>query len=236
MIMLRIVFFAQLTIMLPAFVSMIATQASFGSLALLFYLLLPGAAIMLYGLWQFFRYPDRRRLAFATAATPLVCLGGPVLFHNLHDGPLPPAILIPAIAIVIAIAIYTLLGRTDQWRGAGLFTNRLLNRNYLLSLLLVLALLWLPAIVWLGWRDAIALPKNIAERDVFIRIIGYYFIGVAAPATCLSLFGMFYAPVGIFRSAGGRLLHVGQLLLSLLVLLTLAVLIIVAWLGAVNPG
>jgi hypothetical protein len=117
-----------------------------------------------------------------------------------------------------------------------LFANQVLNRNYLLSLLLVLALLWLPAIVWLGWRDAIALPKNIAERDVFIRIIGYYLIGVAAPAACLSLFGMFYAPVGIVRNAGGRLLHVGQLLLSLLLLLTLAVMIIVAWLGAANPG
>lgn len=236
MTILRIAFFAQLAIMLPAFVSMIAAAASFGSLALFFYVLPPGAVFFLYALWQFFRHPDRRRLALATAATPLFCLGGPILFHNLHNGPLPPAILIPAIAIVIAVSIYTLLGRTQQWRGTGWSANRLLNRNYLLSLLLVLALLWLPAIAWLGWHDAIALPKNNAERDVYIRIIGYYFIGVAAPAACLSVFGMFYAPVGLFRSADGRLLHVGQLLLSLLVLLTLVVMVLVAWLGAANPG
>jgi hypothetical protein len=236
MIILRIVFFAQLTIMLPAFVSLIATQASFGSLALFFYLLLPGAVIMLYALWQFFRHPDRRRLALATAATPLLCLGGPILYHNLHDGPVPPQFLIPAIIAVVAIAIYTLLGRSGQWRGAGLFASRPLNMNYLLSLCLLLALLWVPLIAWLAWQDAISLPRSIAERDVYIRIVGYYFIAVAVPAACLAVFGLFYSPVGLVRNAEGRAVHFGQLALSLLLLATLAALAIALLIAAANPG
>ncbi|MEZ5459964.1 MAG: hypothetical protein R3E65_11865 [Steroidobacteraceae bacterium] len=56
------------------------------------------------------------------------------------------------------------------------------------------------------------------------------------PATLLACFTLIYAPVGIARNAGIRLIHGGQLSCALLTLASLAAGGFALWVAAINPG
>lgn len=86
MIVLRTVFFAQLLVMLLGFAILLVTSDGFQKLGLMFYLGIIALAVLPYALWQLIRYPARRRWAAATAATPFICLGTPLLFAWLNGG------------------------------------------------------------------------------------------------------------------------------------------------------
>jgi hypothetical protein len=236
MIVLRIVFIAQLVLMLPAFAFFVATPANLHTAILLLYLLPVGCVLALYALWQFKTHPDRRRLAMATAATPLLCLALPFGIVSLNGGPVAPALLISAITVLLAAALLVLLGRTDQWRNTRVFANRHFNLVYLMALGLLLALLWLPVLAWLGGRESIPMPTDLAGRDPIIRIASLYFIAIAVPSIGLSVFALFYAPVGLVRNPAGRVIHAGQLLAALLLLVSLAALAFAVFIGMLNPG
>lgn len=104
MIVLRIVFFAQLLVMLSGFTIFLVTPADFHTLALIFYLVIIAAAAILFAAWQFVRHRDRRGWAIATAATPLLCLTTPFLIVWLNRGPIPLAKLIATVIALIVIA------------------------------------------------------------------------------------------------------------------------------------
>jgi len=236
MILLRIIFIAQLILMLPVFAFLLVTPPHLGTVAIYFYLTPVAIIAVLFALWQFIKHPIRRRLAGATIATPVVCLGAPVFMYSLNGGPMPPALLVIAVLVLLVIAALVLLGKTDQWHGTGMFANRRFNVGCLVALGALLLMLWFPIIVGLAANQSISLPTNIADRDRIYMVAGLYLMAVAVPAVCLSLFTMLYAPVGLVRNRGGRVLHLGQLLTALLLLATLTAVAFAVSVLLVNPG
>jgi hypothetical protein len=222
--------------MLPAFAFLVVTPASFQTLGLLFYLVPPGFLFALYALWQWKTHPERRRLALATAATPLICLALPFGIVTLNGGPVPESALVVAVMLLIVIAIFVLLGKTDQWRGGGVLANRHVNLVYVLVLFILFALLWLPVLVWLPGRETIVLPAQRPGAAPLLDVAIWYYVGVAAPSLVLSLFALIYAPVGLVRNAGGRSVHLLQLVAALLLLASLAVCAFVGFVVLANPG
>jgi len=190
----------------------------------------------LIALWRFIHYPAERRLAAATIATPLVCLGMPVAVYSLHGGPVAFAVLVGAVLVLLAIAALALLGKTDQFRGTGLFANRRFNISCLAALAVLLLMLWLPTFATLAAIQADTLPTNMVARDRIIMAAKVYLLAVAIPATGLSLFSLLYAPVGLVRNRGARVLHFGQLVVALLLLATMAWIAMVVLILLVNPG
>ena len=61
MIVLRLVFLAQLLVMLSGWTILVATPVDFHTLALMFYLVIIAAVVLVYALWQAIRHPARRR-------------------------------------------------------------------------------------------------------------------------------------------------------------------------------
>lgn len=236
MILSRVIFLAQLTLMLPVFALLLVTPANLGTAAIYLYLVPVGVAVTLFALWRFTKYPAERRLAAATIATPVACLGAPVLVYSLNSGPVEPALLVMAVLALLVIAALILLGKTDQFRGAGLFANRRFNVSCLVALGTLLLLLWFPIFIGLAANQSFSLPTDIAERDKIITVAALYLIAVAIPAACLSIFTLLYAPVGLVRNHGGRVLHLGQLIAALLLLATLAAVAFVVSILTVNPG
>lgn len=85
-------------------------------------------------------------------------------------------------------------------------------------------------------QDSLSLPNNISKRDDVLRIGIFYFVSVAGPALLLSLFTLLYAPVGLVRNTGAKLVHFGQLMVALVTLPSLAVGGFVASVTFLNPG
>ncbi len=236
MLLLRVVFIAQLVLMLPAFAYLLLTPVHLGTVAAFFYLVPAGLLAALFAVWQFAKYPARRQLAAATAATPLLCLAAPMGIYSLNDGPVAPAVLIMAVIALLLVAAVVILSKTDQWIGTGLFANRPFNLAIVAALAVLLLLIWFPIITWLASDRSYALPTNMADRDQLIRVGALYLIAIAIPGSCLSLFALLYAPVGLIRNPGGRLAHLGQLLLTLILLVSLIGIALAVFFGMINPG
>lgn len=236
MIFLRVVFVAQLILMLPVFATLLVTPPHLGTVAIYLYLTPVAIVTVVFAVWQFIKHSDRRRLAAAIVATPVVCLGAPIVIYSLNGGPLPPAVLVVTVLILLTIAALVLLGKTDQWRGTGLFANKSFNISCLIGLGAFLLMLWFPIIVGLAANQSISFPTNIADRDRIYSVAALYLIAVGLPAVCLSLFTLLYAPVGLVRNPGGRLLHLGQLISALLLLATLTAVAFAVFIFMVNPG
>lgn len=236
MILLRFVFITQLVLMLPVFALLLVTPASLGTVGIYFYLTPIGFVLALYALWQLIKHPARRRLAAATFATPILCLGAPAVVYTLNGGPVAPAVLIAAVVLLIATAIVALLGTTNQWRETGMFASKHFNYGCLTALGVMLLMLWFPIIAGLAASESISLPTDIADRDRILRVAALYFIAVATPAACLSLFTLLYAPVGLVRNRGGRAVHLGQLIAALLLLATITAVAFTVFVFMFNPG
>jgi len=129
-----------------------------------------------------------------------------------------------------------LLGRTDQWREHGVFTNRHFNLVYVLAMVILFALLWIPALTWLSGRESISLPIEVVGYRGTFRIALHYYLAVTAPSLVLCLFALFYAPVGLVRNAGGRIVHLLQLVAALLLLASLAACAVLVLITMANPG
>ena len=236
MILLRAVFVVQLVLMLPAFAYLLLTPVHLGTLAVSLYLVPTGLAAVLFALWQFARHPARRRLAAATAATPFLCLAAPMGIYSLNDGPVAPAVLIMAVIALLVVAAVVMMSKTEQWRGTGLFANRQFNLAIVVALGVLLLLLWFPIIAWLASDRSYALPSNMLDRDQVLKAGALYLIAIAVPGTCLALFALLYAPIGLVRNPGGRLAHLGQLVLTLMLLISLIGVAVAAFVGMLNPG
>lgn len=236
MILLRVVFIAQLLVMLPVFALLLVTPANLGTVGIYLYLVPVGVATTLFALWRIVRHPAERRLAAATIASPVICLGLPVAVYSVHGGPVAPAVLIVAVLVLMVIAALLLLGRTDQFRGTGWFANKRFNVSFLVALAVLLLMLWFPILVGLATQQSITLPTDMADRDRIITVATLYLKAVAIPATCLSLIALLYAPVGLVRNRGGRMIHLGQLVTALLVLSSLAAIVVAIFIFLVNPG
>lgn len=222
--------------MLPAFAYLLLTPVYLGTVAIILYLGPVGLLAALFALLQFIRHPARRRLAAATAATPFLCLVAPIGITRLNGGPVDPALLIIAVVTLIVVAALILLSNTGQWRGQGLFANKRFNLAIVVALGVLFLLLWFPIIAWLASDRSYVLPSNIVDRDQVLKAGALYFIAVAVPGLCLSLFALLYAPVGLVRNSGGRVGHFGQLVVALALLASLIALALVASIGMVNPG
>lgn len=233
---LRLVFIAQLLVMLTGFVSILLTPAEFQTVAVMFYLAIVGFIVLLYAAWQFIRHPDRRALAAATIVTPLVCLTSPFLIVRLTGGPIEPGTITAAVLAVVAVAAVMFLSKKAHWQAGGRFADSRLNKTILISLAVMLVLYWTPVVAWLYPQESIRLPTTISERDQVLRIAAVWFITIAGPACIASLLTLLYAPVGLIRNSGGRLLHAGQLILSLLTLASLAIGALFVAIAMVNPG
>jgi hypothetical protein len=236
MILSRAIFIAQLVLMLPAFALLLVTPASLNTILIYFYLVPVGIAATLFALWRFARHPAERRLAAATLATPIVCLGLPMLVYSVNGGPVTPTLLVAAVLALLVFAALLLLGKTAQFRGTGLFASKRFNVGCLVALCALLLMLWFPIVVGLAASQSIVLPTDIADRDRIITVAALYLLAVAIPASFLSLFMLLYAPVGLFRNRDGRVIHLGQLITALVLLATLASLAMVGSILMVNPG
>ncbi len=236
MILSRAIFIAQLVLMLPVFALLLVTPANLGTVMIYFYLVPVGIAATLFAVWRFARHPAERRVAAATLATPIVCLGMPVTVYSVNGGPVSPALLVTALLALLVFAALLLLGRTDQFRGTGLFANKRFNVGCLVALCTLLLMLWFPIVAGLAASQSISLPTDIADRDRIVMVAALYLVAVAIPAVCLSVFMLLYAPVGLFRNRDGRVIHLGQLITALVLLATLASLAMVGSILMINPG
>lgn len=236
MTVLQLVFFAQLLVMLSGWVILVATPVDFHTLALMFYLVIIAAVVLIYALWQAVRHPARRRWAIATAATPLLCLTTPFFLTWLNGGPIHPAVLVGLVIMSGVVACFMLLARAEQWRDDGMLANYRFNVWFLAALGALLALYWIPIIGWLHAQDTVSLPRDIRERDQVLRFVGIYYASVAGPALLLSLFTLLYAPIGLARNRRGRIIHAGQLLIALLALASLTVGAVALGVAMINPG
>lgn len=236
MILLRVIFIAQLVLMLPAFAYLLLTPAHLGTLAMLVYLVPIGTFAASFALWHFVKYPVRRRLAAATIATPFFSLGMPLGITSINSGPVAPAVLVLAVVAFIVIAAFVLLSKTASWRGTGLFANKPFNLAFVIGLGVLLVLLWFPIIAWLASDRSYELPSNMAERDQILKAGALYLIAIAVPGVCMSLFALLYAPIGLVRNPAGRFAHFGQLVLALMLLASLILVAFGAFVGMINPG
>ena len=236
MIVLRLVFLAQLLVMLSGWTILVATPVDFHTLALMFYLVIIAAVVLVYALWQAIRHPARRRWAVATAATPLLCLTTPFFLVWLNGGPIHPAVLVGLVIVSGVVACFILLARSEQWRDDGMFAKHHFNVGFLATLVALLVLYWIPIIGWLYAQDTVSLPRDIRERDQILRVVGIYYASVAGPALLLSLFTVLYAPIGLVRNPRGRIIHAGQLLIALLALASLTVGAFALGVAMINPG
>ena len=236
MILLRIVFIAQLALMLPVFAVLLVTPVYLGTVALYVYLAPIGLTVGFYALWRLVKRPASRKLAAATLATPVLCLGVPVLVYWLNGGPVAPGVLVVAVLALLAVAAVVLLATTDQWRGTGLFASKQFNYSCLVGLGALLVMLWFPVIAALAAGNSIALPAEMADRDRIFSVAALYLIAVAVPAVCLSIFTLLYAPVGLVRNRGGRAVHLGQMITALLLLASLTAVAFAVSIFLVNPG
>ena len=236
MILLRIIFVAQLVLMLPVFAVLLVTPVYLDTVAIYIIMMPLGLAVSLYALWQLFKHPARKRLAGATLATPVLCLGTPVVVYWLNGGPVAPAVLVVAVLTLLAIATVVLLSKTDQWLGTGLFANKHFNYGCLVALGALLLMLWFPIIAALAASNSISLPDEMAARDRVLGVAALYLIAVAVPAVCLSIFTLLYAPVGLVRNRGSRAVHVGQLTAALLLLISVTAIAFTVSIFLVNPG
>lgn len=112
MLCLRIVFIAQLLLMLAAFAFLIAASTTIYTALLYLYLVPVGLIMALFALWRYIKHPARRPLALATGATPVLCLGLPFGILALNGGPVAPALLITATVLLIVGAVFVL--RADR--------------------------------------------------------------------------------------------------------------------------
>jgi hypothetical protein len=235
-ILLRVIFIAQLVLMLPVFAVLLVTPVYLGTVAIYAYLTPIGLAVALYALWQLIKHPARKRLAAATLATPVLCLGAPVVVYWLNGGPVAPAVLVLAVLALLAIAAVVLLATTDQWRGTGMFASKHFNYGCLVALGALLLMLWYPIIAALTASNSISLPTELADRDRIFGIAALYLIAIAVPAVCLSIFSLLYAPVGLVRNRDGRAIHLGQFIAALLLLASLTAVAFTVSIFLVNPG
>ena len=114
-----------------------------------------------------------------------------------------------------------------------MFRSRRTNKRYLLALAALLVLLWVPAIFWI----ANGAPPQSGPDDSFSVVVLIYYIAVSVPALCLSLYALIHAPVGLIRNAGVRMVHFGQLVTALALLLTLTPIALFAYLMSTGgPG
>lgn len=236
MVLLRVIFIAQLVLMLPAFAYLLLTPVHLGTLAVLFYLVPVGLVAALVAVWQFMRYPPGRRLAVATAATPFLCLAAPLGLTKLNGGPVASGVLILAVIALLVIAALVLLSKTGQWRGTGLFANRQFNRVIVITIGVLFLLLWFPIIAWLASDGSYSLPSNMVDRDQVLKAGVLYFIAIAVPGLSVSLFALLYAPVGLVRNPDGRVVHFGQLIAALLLLASLIGVAFAVFVSMFNPG
>ncbi len=232
----RIVFFVQLLFTLSAFTAFLLTPTDFQTLGILFYSVTIGMAAALFALWQFIRHPARRKWALATLATPVICLTTPFLIVGLVGGPVAPAGLVVAVLALVAIVSLVLLSRKRLWQAGSLFASRRFNIGFVIVLFALLALYWVPIANWASTQDSMTLPNDIKERDRLFRLGLYFFVTVAGPALMLSLFTLLYAPIGLVRGSGGRVIHFGQLLLAVIALASLGAGAFVVGIAMVNPG
>ena len=222
--------------MLPVFAVLLVTPVYLDTVAIYIIMMPLGLAVSLYALWQLFKHPARKRLAGATLATPVLCLGTPVVVYWLNGGPVAPAVLVVAVLTLLAIATVVLLSKTDQWLGTGLFANKHFNYGCLVALGALLLMLWFPIIAALAASNSISLPDEMAARDRVLGVAALYLIAVAVPAVCLSIFTVLYAPVGLVRNQGNRAVHVGQLTAALLLLISVTAIAFTVSIFLVNPG
>ncbi len=85
-----------------------------------------------------------------------------------------------------------------------MFASKQFNYGCWIALGVMLLLLWFPIVAGLASSNSISLPDNIGERDQVIKAAALYFIAVAIPASCLSLFTLLYAPVGLVPTAAAE--------------------------------
>ena len=97
-------------------------------------------------------------------------------------------------------------------------------------------MLWFPMIVGLAAARPISLPTNMVDRDRIIMVARLYLMAVAIPAACLSLTTMLYAPVGLVRNRGGRIVHLGQLIIAISLLATVVWIVLIVFFLMLNPG
>jgi hypothetical protein len=236
MVLVRAVFIAQLVVMLPGAAHLLLAPVHLGTVAVFFYLAPIGLLAVLFAGWQFIRHPARRRWAVAIAATPFACLAAPMGIHTLNGGPVHPIALVVALVALTVIAALVVLSKTAQWSGDGLFANARFNLAVGATLGVLFLLLWLPIVAWLASDRSYSLPSNMADRDQVLRVGTYYLMSIGVPGLCLSLATLLYAPVGLVRNAGGRIVHFGQLVIALLLLLSLAAVAFAVFVSAFNPG
>ena len=234
MTVLRVVFFAQLLVMLSAFAMLVVTPVSLRTVGLMLELVIVAAVLLVFALWQFIRHPSRRGWALATAATPLVCLTVPFLITRLNGGAIEPVALLIGVITIAVFVFVVLLSRPGLWGVGGVFNNKRRNRALLIALGVLLALYWLP-LIGLS-HESISLPSDLQARDRVLQVAGIYLASVAGPGFLLAVFALLYAPIGLMRNPGGRLLHVGQLVVALLILGSLAIGALVIGIAMVNPG
>jgi hypothetical protein len=236
MILLRTIAGIQLAFILAAAAYFLLVPTDIYTALLVFFGLPACALIAIYAGYQSYRHADRRGLGLATIATPVIGFTLPFVITGAYGGPLPPLPVVLIAMMAAALGAAALLAKRGGWMAQGRFVKPGLNQGLAIAMLALLALLWLPMIGIVATAGNITLPLAGSVSDTNLRLGAAYFGTVSALGLATGLFGVVFAPVGLLRNPGGRLLHAVQLVLTLLLFATVGIVVVTAWLFMLNPG
>ncbi len=236
MTLLRFVFGLQLCLVMAVAIRFLITRPDFSTLGLFIYGSLFCFAIALYAGYQAIRHPPRRRLAAMTIATPLIGFTLPFLIQRLVGGPVAPGTAAIAALIAGGVGLIVVINRSG-FREAGKGFRRPGVNGLLTAVMIgILALLWLPIGYLVSSAGEVSLPLAAHYSDAGLAAASKFFLITSVLAAITGVGALLYAPVGLIRNTGARIVHVAQLVLALALLATVGLIAFVAALAVSNPG
>ncbi|XOV83497.1 MAG: hypothetical protein ACFHXK_22015 [bacterium] len=236
MSLIRFVYIVQLAVMLPTWVIFVTQPASLGTLYLVVCTIALGIAVGLFAAWQARRKPAVGNFAKYSVLTTLFCVSTPFIIGTLEFQPLPFPFLIAA-TLVLAFAMAGLqLAKGKRWQPGKLFRGRRFNNGLLISIVATLVFIWVPVVVWLASGQGGQLGASQSHANATRSAFLIYYACISLPAVAVLGFSLLFPLVALLRNPDSRLIHMGQLAGSLVLLVSLGFVAGGIGLALVNPG
>lgn len=227
----HLVLFAQLGLMLPAWVAFVTQPAGLGTLYLVAYAVALGFAVAVYTGWKSLRSSAARPAFCCSVLATCFTVGTPFVMDGFGLPRVPMQTIAVAACVLALLVAGTLLANRQRWQPGTILGGRSFNKGMLSALAVVIAFIWVPIVVWLA-AGLGAGPAGSSLRSLFL----IYYTVVGALAAMLVSVTFLTAIAGLFRHAGSRLIHAGQLVASVVLLLSLSLVAGGIGLALANPG
>ena len=222
-------------VMVPILIRLLVMPADFSAVGLWFIMICIAVMTLPYGLWQWFRHPERRSWAGGLVGTAVVAVVVPVLQSTLD---LPP--LTSTAALPMAVTLVLCGGMAWIWSSPNIVRRRIgvsdprVARVLGIGLPIALLSLAVPliAVVVLGPPPPLGRRGSGLDLDTLF-VVSAVVIPLTAP---VALLGLVSASIGLWRDRERRVAHAFRGMLAVVCLFTLLMLVSLLVILAVNPG